>query len=179
MTSLHTLPASPSPGILRVVVESPRGSTSKLKYDPDIQAFVLSRPLPLGLVYPHDWGFVPGTRADDGDPVDALVLSEGTTYPGLVLAVRPIACLAVEQDGKPAPGSGDKPVRERNDRLIATPVAAPRAEWRDSDDLPKRVREEIEQFFVSVTAFENKHIEILGWRPPEEALALVTSRSVR
>jgi inorganic pyrophosphatase len=179
MSSLNTLSASPSPGLVHVVVESPRGSTNKLKYDPELQAFTLSRPLPLGLAYPHDWGFVPGTAAEDGDPVDALVLSEGTTYPGLVLVVRPIANLAVEQDSKSKRGPDGKPERERNDRLIAVPVVAPPAEWRSADDLPKRVREELEQFFVHVVAFEDKHVAILGWEPPEAALAMVFGKLQR
>ena len=84
-----SLPASPADGVLNVVVESPAGATSKIKWEIELEAFVLSRPLPLGMAYPHDWGFVPGTRAEDGDPVDALVLSEGTTYPGLVISSLP------------------------------------------------------------------------------------------
>jgi inorganic pyrophosphatase len=176
MTSLHTLPASPAPGLLRVVVESPRGSTNKIKYDPQLQAFTLSRPLPLGLAYPHDWGFVPGTAAEDGDPVDALVLSEGTTYPGVVLTVRPLANLAVEQDSKSKRRPDGRPERERNDRLIAVPFVAPRAEWQRAEDLPRRVRQELEQFFVDVVAFEDKHLTILGWEAAEAALAMVVSR---
>lgn len=176
MASLQDLPASPSAGILHVVVESPRGFTSKIKYDPKLQVFVLSRPLPLGLSYPHDWGFVPGTKGDDGDPVDAMVLGQGTSFPGLVLATRPVAILAIEQDGKPAARGGEAPRRQRNDRIIAISAADPRAPWRSLAELPERVREEIEQFFIQSTVFEHKNVAVLGWEGPERALAYVASR---
>jgi len=68
-----------------VVVESPRGSSVKLKYDPAFGAITLSRPLPTGLTYPHDWGFVPGTKASDGDTVNALIFSDAATAPGVVV----------------------------------------------------------------------------------------------
>ena len=72
----------------RVVVESPRGSSVKLKYDRELGVMTLSRPLPTGLVYPHDWGFVPGTSASDGDPVDALIVSDGGSASGVVVTCR-------------------------------------------------------------------------------------------
>jgi inorganic pyrophosphatase len=167
MPSLVRLPASPAKGIVHVVIESPRGATSKLKYDPGLEAFTLSRPLPLGMAYPHDWGFVPGTRAADGDPFDALVLSEGTAYPGLVIRAIPIALVTLEQDAKKKQG------RERNDRLVAVPENAPRTEYRSPDDLPARVRQEIERFFLDVTFFEKKNAVVLGWEGPAQALAAV------
>jgi inorganic pyrophosphatase len=167
MPSLLRLPASPDKGIIHVVIESPRGATSKLKFDPALDAFTLSRPLPLGMSYPHDWGFVPGTRAADGDPLDALVLSEGTTYPGLVIRAIPIALVLLEQDARKKKG------RERNDRLVAVPERAPRDEYRSPGDLPARVRQEVERFFVDVTFFEQKHAEVLGWEGPGPALAAV------
>jgi len=73
MADLLTLPTFDHGEIFRVVVESPRGSTSKFKYDKDYGVIALSRPLPAGLSYPHDWGFVPSTLAPDGDPLDAII----------------------------------------------------------------------------------------------------------
>jgi inorganic pyrophosphatase len=154
--------------VFRVVVESPRHATVKFKFDPALQAMKVSRPLTLGLRYPFDWGFVPGTRMGDGDPLDVMVLWDGESYPGVVLECRAIGVLLVEQKKKK--GSG----RERNDRVIAIPSEAPRAkDTRGPADLPVRVRREIEHFFVQVTAFEDKDIEILGWRGAARALQLV------
>jgi inorganic pyrophosphatase len=178
MANLLRLPASPSPGVIHVVVESPRGATSKIKYDAQLEAFTLQRPLPLGMVYPHDWGFVPGTRAEDGDPLDALVLSEGTTFAGVVIRARPVAVVELEQDAKPGnPGKTtrkNRNRRERNDRVVAVPANAPRADAEGPEDLPARVRAELERFFVDVTFFEDKNATILGWGGPEQAMALVT-----
>jgi inorganic pyrophosphatase len=163
---LSSLPASPAKGLLNFVVESPAGATSKIKYDPDMEQFTLSRPLPLGLVYPHDWGFVPGTRAADGDPVDALVLTAGTTFPGMVLRVRPIGLVLLEQNKKEGRG------RERNDRIIAVVDNAPRTPHRRVIDLPIRVRQEVERFFLNVTFFEKKAARVLGWEGPRSAMAM-------
>ena len=68
---------------LRMIVKTPRGSNIKLEYEPKLRAFTVSRALPLGLVYPYDWGFIRGIKAEDGDPIDALAVHDGATYPGL------------------------------------------------------------------------------------------------
>src|SRR5262245_9112234 len=156
--AIDRLPARGESGAFYVVVESPRGSALKLKYEPALGVITLSRPLPLGLRYPFDWGFIPGTRAPDGDPLDAAVLVEAGSYPGVVIPCRAIGLVALEQDKKD--GSG----RERNDRILAVPVKAPRLDHvRDQTDLAPRVREEIEQFFLNAVFFEPKNARILGW----------------
>ena len=109
MGSWDAVVAIPGPGLIHVVVESPAGATNKIKHEPGLGAFVLSRPLPLGMSYPHDWGFVPGTRAPDGDPLDALVLNEGTTYPGLIITARPIGVLRLEQNRKKRRARAQRP----------------------------------------------------------------------
>src|SRR5204863_454587 len=68
--------------------ETPRGSNIKLDYEPEMRAFTVSRALPLGLVYPYDWGFIPGTNGEDGDLIDALAVHDGATYPGVILPCR-------------------------------------------------------------------------------------------
>jgi inorganic pyrophosphatase len=155
----------------RVVVESPRGSAVKLKYDRELGAMTLSRPLPTGVVYPHDWGFVPGTEASDGDPVDAMILSDGGTAPGVVVTCRALGVLEVDQKRRGDDG------RERNDRIIAVPQSAHRFDAvPDVFALAARLRAEIEAFFVQVTAFEGKDIKILGWKGPSHAAALLGPR---
>jgi inorganic pyrophosphatase len=159
---LLRLPVRDASGALHVIVETPGGSRVKLKYSPDMGTFVLSRPLALGVVYPFDWGFVPSTRASDGDPVDALILSDASTYPGVVLCCRPLAVLEVEQNAK---GGG----RERNDRIVAEPVAARRPTIALSD----RVRKEIEAFFTAATQLEGKDLRFLGWGDAPAAERLI------
>src|SRR5205814_4508826 len=95
---LTKLPAKDDEGSYRVVVESPRGSPVKMKYDPVHGVITMSRPLTLGLRYPFDWGFVPSTRAEDGDPVDAMIVWEGSSFPGVVIPCRLLGVVQVEQD---------------------------------------------------------------------------------
>jgi inorganic pyrophosphatase len=167
MRDPQSLPASTADGVLNVVVETPAGATTKIKWEPKLESFALSRPLPLGLAYPHDWGFVPSTRAEDGDPVDVLVLSEGTTYPGLVIPSRPIGVIRLEQNRKKLGG------RERNDRIVAVAASGLRHPWRSVTELAPRVREELERFFLNVVFFEDKDPSLLGWGDAGEAWQLV------
>ena len=153
-------------------MESPRGATSKFKYDAALDAIVFSRPLPSGLMYPHDWGFVPSTRASDGDPVDAMIVWDGVCYPGVVVACRPLGLLKVEQTSLTG-------ARERNDRLAVLPVKAPRQEdVRTVFDLSERTRMELERFFVAATAFEGKDLKLLGWGDVDDAREFIRASLV-
>ena len=167
----HRLPTFVKDDIFHVVVESPRGSTVKLKHDPALDVFSISRPLPLGLAYPYDWGFVPSTEGPDGDPIDAAVLWDVTTFPGVVIPCRAFALVKVDQN--PQDGSGG---RRRNDRILAIPVDARRqSDLSSAAELPGRVREELELFFVTAAALEGKDPKILGWDGPVAALELLRS----
>jgi len=160
-------------GSVNIIVESPRGSTVKFKYDTETGAMMLSRQLPLGVVYPYDWGFIPSTRAADGDPLDAMVLWDGVSFPGVVLPSRLIGILRVEQT------TIAKPVAENNDRVLAIPMKAARfGHVRTIFDLAERVRLELEQFFVSVVAFEGKQLRLSGFDGPDEADRLLRAASV-
>jgi inorganic pyrophosphatase len=153
-------------GGFRVVVETPRGSPFKLKFDAEIGALSLKRPLPLGFSWPYDFGFVPSTKAPDGDPVDALVFWDGGTAPGVVIACRAIGVLQLDQ--------ADRGKRVRNDRIIAVPLAYARGdELRAIGDLPKRVRDELAHFCTSSVFFEEKDARVIGWAGPEAADALM------
>ena len=164
--TIDALPPRNQEGRLHVVVESPRGSQVKLKFEPKLGAFTLSRALPLGVNYPYDWGFIPGTHAPDGDPLDAMVLLDVPTYPGVVLVCEPIGVLEVEQ-------RAEHGGVERNDRILAMPVGAPRLDTRDARELPARTREEIELFFQTVVALECKDLKLLGWGGPSAADKLI------
>ncbi len=152
-----SLDATPRPGLarlaphdeegrLRAVIEAPRGSANKLKFDPAIGAFVLHRVLPLGVVFPFDFGFVPGTRGDDGDPLDILVLMDEPAAPGVVVPCRLLGVIEAMQrpihDTRSARGT-------RNDRLVAVTTETHRhATCRSLRDVGERVLDEIERFFV-------------------------------
>lgn len=166
--SLDQLPAFVRGNIFRVVVESPRGSAVKLKFDREAGAMTLSRPLTLGVTYPYDWGFVPGTRVADGDPFDAMLLWDTPTFPGVVIECRAVALVKIDQRRKSGRG------RERNDRILAIPLTAPRFEHiRTVRDVPARLRRELEAFFFHVTALENKDIRMLGWAGPAAAIRAI------
>jgi len=170
---LDRLPTWTKKKLLHVVVEAPRGSPLKMKYEPDLEAITWGHPLPPGLEYPYDWGFVPSTLADDGDPLDALVVSEVPSHPGVVIPCRPFAVLQLEQkDGK---GSW-----ERNDRLVVVPE---KGGWtndlRDPDGLPKMMREGLEHFFLSTSFFSHDTARCLGWKSSKAAIRLVNKSERR
>ncbi len=117
MSNLFKLPTWADKDHIYAVVETPRGSRVKLEFDPKLRAFTLAKPLFAGLTYPYDWGFVPSTKAEDGDPLDVLIIHDAATYPGLVLKCKPIGILEVLQSHKSK--------KERNDRVFALPDRSP------------------------------------------------------
>ena len=168
--NLAAIPAFVSDDIFHVVVEAPRGSTLKLKYEPQWEAMSVSRPLPCGVTFPFDWGFVPSTEASDGDPLDALLLWDVPSFPGVVVPCRAIGVLQVEQNRR----KDDPSERIRNDRVLSIPVEARREHnLTDALALPGRVRQELETFTIAATALEGKDVRIVGWGDATTALALV------
>jgi inorganic pyrophosphatase len=149
-------------GDVRVVIETPRGSQAKFAYDPEIQTFSLTKSLLTGLSYPHDWCFVPSTRADDGDPIDVMVFHVAATFPGIVLTCRIIGVLQAQQRSKSKV--------ERNDRIFAVPRRS-HAELglRDVRDLSTGMRQELERFFIASDELEDKRLGIIGWKGPNAA----------
>jgi inorganic pyrophosphatase len=166
MPNLIRLPPFSDDGDVRVVIETPRGSRAKFRYDPELQIFTLSKSLLVGLTYPHDWGFVPSTKAQDGDPIDIMVIHDAATSPGLVLTCRVIGVLQIEQQSKNN--------AERNDRLFAVPRRSHSERGlRDVRDLSKPILEELEKFFVATDELEDKELKIIGWKGPKIALKAI------
>jgi inorganic pyrophosphatase len=166
MTNLLKLPTWADDEHIHAVVETPRGSTCKLDFHPDLQAFRLAKPLMAGLAYPYDWGFIPSTLAEDGDPLDVLIIHEAKTFPGVVMSCKPIGILEIEQKRK-----GNK---ERNDRVFAVPDRSPlETDLNDVRNLGSRAHDELEKFFLATYALEETEIDFLGWRGPEHAIATI------
>ena len=166
MPNFFNLPPFTEDGDVHVVVETPRGGRAKLAYDPKLKSFVLRKSLLTGLTYPHDWGFVPSTKAGDGDPLDVMVIHDATTFPGLVVACRVIGILQIEQSSKKK--------TERNDRLFAVPRRSHSEQaLKDVADLTKPIREELEKFFIATDELEDKKLNIIGWKGPKAAMQAI------
>jgi len=154
---------------VRMVVETPRGSGIKYAYDHETGTFVWSRPLIGGMTYPFDFGFLPQTVAGDGDALDAMLLTDTPSHPGIVVPARVVGALRVEQlrEGQPA---------KRNDRIMLMPINEHRsAHVGDVSVLPARVREELEEFFLASLRLTGKTIEFRGWANAEEASDIVSA----
>jgi inorganic pyrophosphatase len=166
MPNFFNLPSFAEDGAVNVVVETPRGSRAKFAFEPKLETFTLRKSLLVGLTYPYDWGFVPSTTADDGDPLDVMVIHDATTFPGLVLTCRIIGILQIRQKSK---GNA-----ERNDRLFAVPRRShSELGLRDVGDLSKPIREELEKFFIATDELEAKKLEIVGWKGRKVALKAI------
>src|SRR5579859_2067430 len=97
--------------VVRVVIETPKGSRNKYAFDQEEKAFTLKKVLPAGMAFPYDFGFVPSTLADDGDPLDVLVVMDEPAFPGCLVNCRIIGIIEGEL--------GEKKYDERNDRIVA------------------------------------------------------------
>jgi inorganic pyrophosphatase len=151
--------------LCNVVIETVKGERNKFKYDPESGTFMLCKVLPCGMVFPYDFGFIPSTVGDDGDPLDVLVLMDAPCFPGCRIQCRLIGVLEARQteDGK----------RERNDRLLA--VAEQSHDHKDVHsikDLNKHFLKEMEHFFVSYNEMEGKKFVPLSWYGPKRAKKL-------
>jgi inorganic pyrophosphatase len=167
MHRLTDLPAfDPESGHLNAIIETPKGSRNKFDYDEEHRLFDLHSVLPAGAVFPFDFGFIPSTLAEDGDPLDVLVLMDEPAYPGCRVPSRLIGVIEAEQT------EGGK--TERNDRLIAV-FAKSHAyqEVRSLKEVRDGLLDEIEHFFISYNALKGKEFQPLGRRGPRTAEKLV------
>ncbi len=148
--------------IVQVVIETPKDSRNKYAFDPGQKVFELKKVLPAGMAFPYDFGFIPRTKAEDGDPVDVLVLMDEPAFPGVVLKCRLIGIIEGEQ--------GNNKEKERNDRLVA--VEKENHSWADIkhiDDLGKQFLHELEEFFVNYHELSGKQYRVIDVRGPKQA----------
>jgi inorganic pyrophosphatase len=165
---VHLKPLAADKSFLRVVIETPKGSRNKFAFDVDERIFELKKVLPAGTAFPYDFGFVPSTKAEDGDPVDVLVLMDEPAFPGCVLSCRPIGVIQGEQ--------GNKRKKVRNDRIVAVEKDAHSwADVKQIDDLGKEFCRELEHFFVNYHSLSGEQYKVLGIKGPRHAMKLVKS----
>jgi inorganic pyrophosphatase len=146
------------PNKLNAIVEIPKGSKNKYEYDKDIESFILDRVLHSSVIYPADYGFVPQTTYDDGDPLDILILIDQPTFPGCVIESRPIGVMKMIDGG------------DKDYKILAVPVDdAKYKNINNISEIPSHILDEISEFFRTYKNLEGKKTEILGWEDSEFA----------
>ena len=142
--------------VVNAIVETPQGSPNKFKYDPKSGLFRLGSVLPTGTVFPFEFGFIPGTLGEDGDPLDLLLLMDSPTFAGCTVEARVVGVIEARQHAR-----GEK--SGRNDRLIAIASESRRhARVRKLHDLGATILEEIEHFFISYNEMKKSVFEPIG-----------------
>jgi inorganic pyrophosphatase len=153
-------------GSLRAVIETPRGSRNKYSHDSKENILLLKKVLPAGMTFPYDFGYIPKTKAQDGDPIDVLVLMDEPAFPGCVVQVRLIGVIEAEEkeNGKAI----------RNDRLIAVAVTShTHREVQDLREMGESFIKDLERFFETYQKLDGKEIRLLGSRGPNRARKLM------
>jgi inorganic pyrophosphatase len=141
------------------LIEIPRGSKNKYEWDEEFGGVALSRVLYQSVAYPAEYGFIPGTLAEDGDALDVVVLIDQPTFPGCIMRVRPIGILRLRQEG------------ERDDKVLCVAVADPLyAETFDINDIPSHRLLEIRHFFATYTELEGREVEVGDWEDAKAAM---------
>ena len=159
-----------TPGVEFVMmVEVPQGSRNKYEYDPAIGAIRLDRMLFTSTRYPRDYGFIPGTLAEDGDPLDAMVILDEPTFPGCEIAVRPVGVFWMTDEKGP------------DAKILAVPANDPRySGLQDLGDVPEHVTAEIGHFFHVYKELERgKGTDVRGWQDREAAELIIAESFAR
>lgn len=151
-------PGPHCPESVRMIVEIPKNSANKYEYDGKLGIFRLDRALYSPMHYPGDYGFIPGTLAEDGDPLDVLVLTDEPSFTGCLIEVRPVALMRMEDQ------------HEADQKVISVPLRNPRyEEIHTMDQIFTHVRREIEHFFTIYKELEGRVTNVKGWSGPAEA----------
>jgi inorganic pyrophosphatase len=157
---------------LRVVIETPKGSRNKFKYDPQLGTYTLSSVLGEGMMFPYDFGFVPQTRAQDGDPLDVLVLMDEPAFTGCVVESRIVGVIEGKQT--------ERGKTTRNDRVLAVAVHSHNhADIQEPSDLNSNMVKELEKFFVAYNKARGKNFKILGCKDADTAMKLIEKSRIR
>ncbi len=153
---------------VNVTVEIPKGSRNKYEFDKESGRIMLDRVLHSSVAYPADYGFIPDTHYDDGDPLDVAVLVRFPTVPGCVIPARPVGVLKMVDTG------------ENDEKIIAVPEKDPYfASWKELDDVPEPLRNEISEFFATYKSLEKgKHVEVKGWGSRQEAEEIIQKSTI-
>ncbi|MGE5141259.1 MAG: inorganic diphosphatase [Rudaea sp.] len=153
------LPPGPNvPDIVNVVVEIPKGSRNKYEYDKQTGTIVLDRVLYSSIHYPGDYGFIPQTTYDDGDPLDILVMVTEPTFSGCVIQARPIGLFRMKDRGEP------------DDKILAVPASDPLfGDYHDIGDIPQHFLQEVAHFFAVYKDLEGAHVKTIGWDRADRA----------
>jgi inorganic pyrophosphatase len=153
---------------LRCLIEIPKGSRNKYEYDEQLGGIKLDRFLFSSVVFPADYGFIPDTLGEDGDPLDAMVLVGEPTFPGCVIEVRAIAVLRMADD------------QGQDDKIVCVPFADPHwSALERLDDIPPRLRAEIEHFFSIYKQPEGKDVDVQGFEDCDAALEIIDAARAR
>jgi inorganic pyrophosphatase len=146
------------PDVVRAVVEIPLDGVNKYEYDKTLHVFRLDRNLHSPVHYPGDYGFIPQTLAEDGDPLDILILGEFPTFPGCVYFVRPIGLFEMLDQGVP------------DEKILAYATGNPRYKGIDNYmEVSPHILLEVEHFFSVYKDMEGKRTKMLGWKDRETA----------
>lgn len=163
---LNLGPGDKAPSLVNVYIEIPMGSSVKYELDKDSCVLKVDRFLYTSMAYPFNYGFVPGTLEEDGDPVDVLVLSREPVAPGTVIEAVPVAVLDMEDEEGP------------DSKILAVPkpkLDPLYAAIKDVYDLPEPLKDRIRHFFERYKELEpGKWVKVTGWRGAEEARNIIT-----
>lgn len=152
--------------VINIMIETPKGSREKYYYDPANRLFHFKKALPLGMHFPYDFGLIPGTEGQDGDPLDALILSEFRFFPGCMVCCRLIGAVLANQE--------EDNQKIRNDRFFFIPeISEQYGQINAIDDLPKQETEQLEQFFINYNTIEGKTFAPLRTVNAQKAYQLI------
>jgi inorganic pyrophosphatase len=155
-------------GLVVIVIETPSGSGNKLKFDEDLGVYRLERVLPAGMSFPFDFGFIPETLADDGDPLDAIVLLDSPLQAGCIVKARLIGVIEAEQQERGARSW------QRNDRLVGVAGGSKgHAALRSLDDVDAFRLQAIESFFANYHALDGDRFRVVARRGIRAAEAAI------